>query len=165
MKMEEDKENQMEEDKENRMEVDKENLADNSQDSQVSQEDIRAGYRTLIKDLAAAEDTILGADGAENVRDNDDDRDEENEEVVADAKTDGLFDHMRQVGTVQIHRVYFILLHCIALMPRPELSPLLVVDLQHHALIHPAPLRARFRNAMPEILDGPRQVQLLVFTP
>ena len=113
MKMEEDKENQMEEDKENRMEVDKENLADNSQDSQVSQEDIRAGYRTLIKDLAAAEDTILGADGAENVRDNDDDRDEENEEVVADAKTDGLFDHMRQVGTDPSRVFHFASLHCL----------------------------------------------------
>ena len=99
--MDEDKENQMEEDKENRMEVDKENLADNSQDSQdsqVSQEDIRAGYRTLIKDLAAAEDTILGADGTENGP-SVDDKDEENEEDQADVKTDGLFDHMRQVGT------------------------------------------------------------------
>ena len=43
---------------------DKENMADNSQSSQVSQEDVRAGYRSLIKDLVLAEDSILAAEAA-----------------------------------------------------------------------------------------------------
>ena len=43
---------------------DKENMADNSQSSQVSQEDVRAGYRSLIKDLVLAEDNILAAEAA-----------------------------------------------------------------------------------------------------
>ena len=43
---------------------DKENMADNSQSSQVSTEDVRAGYRSLIKDLVLAEDNILAAEAA-----------------------------------------------------------------------------------------------------
>ena len=43
---------------------DKENMADNSQSSQVSQEDVRAGYRSLIKDLVLAEDNILATEAA-----------------------------------------------------------------------------------------------------
>ena len=44
-----------------------------------------------------------------------------------------------------------------------KVFPLLVIDLKQHALVHPAPLYARFDDAMPKVLDGSRQVQLLVF--
>ena len=96
---------------------DKENQADNSQmsqdnasqDSAVSQEDVRAGYRTLIKDLVAAEDRILaaeaagpedgaGGDDAQQMGDDNNEGGDEGGGGGADDKNDALHDHMKQVS-------------------------------------------------------------------
>ena len=42
-----------------------------------------------------------------------------------------------------------------------DLSPLLVIRLEHHALVHPSPVNPGFGDAVPKVLDCSRQVQLL----
>ena len=108
---------------------DKENQADNSQmshasqESAVSQEDVRAGYRTLIKDLVAAEDSILAAEAApEAGGDGDDDAQQQEgddndegggEGGGGDDKNDALHDHMRQVSARELNCIF-----CISLFRR-----------------------------------------------
>ena len=42
-----------------------------------------------------------------------------------------------------------------------DVSPLLVIRLEHHALVHPSPVNPGFGDAVPKVLDCSRQVQLL----
>ena len=42
-----------------------------------------------------------------------------------------------------------------------DLSPLLVIRLEHHALVHPSPVNPGFGDAVPKVLDCSRQVQIL----
>ena len=95
-------------------EENKGNQADNSQMSQasqesaVSQEDVRAGYRSLIKDLVAAEDRILAAvvapesgDGGADAQG--DENGDGGDEGGGGGKNDALLDHMKQADDLYTH--------------------------------------------------------------